>query len=50
MEYVRFRKLDAKTCGHYALYFCKNGPLKNWEDFDTITKNNDFRIQQLVRL
>ena len=33
------QSLDAKTCGHYALYFCKNGPLKNWEDFDTNTKN-----------
>ena len=32
------QSLDAKTCGHYALYFCKNGPLKNWEDLIPIQK------------
>ena len=44
------QSLDAKTCGHYSLNFRQNGTFKNWEDFDTNTKNNDVRIQQLVRL
>ena len=40
------QSLDAKTCGHYSLNFRQNGTFKNWEDFDTNTKNNDVRIQQ----
>ena len=44
------QNLEAKTCAHYSLYFCKNGPFEGWEYFDTNTKNNDIRIQQLVRL
>lgn len=43
------QSLDAKTCGHYSLYFCKNGPYKGWEDFNSNTKNNDIKIRQLVK-
>ena len=42
--------LSGKTCGHYSLWFCKNGPKKGWENFGPDREKNDLVIQQLVRL
>ena len=42
--------LSGKTCGHYSLWFCKNGPKKGWKNFGPDREKNDLVIQQLVRL
>ena len=38
------------TCGHYALWFLKNGPKKGWEMFGSDLEANDRLIQRLVVL
>ena len=44
------QSLAAKTCGHYSLWFCRNGPLVGWRQFTSDTTSNDARIRDLVRL
>ena len=41
------QSLDAQTCGHYSLWFCKNG---SWDQFGPDRKKNDKIILQLVQL
>ena len=42
--------LTARTCGHWSLYFCKNGPGQGWKEFGPDRDKNDRRIQELVVL
>ena len=37
------------TCGHWAVYFAKNGPETGWEVFGNDREKNDRLIRQLVR-
>ena len=42
--------LSSRTCGHYAVWFARNGPEKGWEGFGPNREVNDRAIQRLVRL
>ena len=42
--------ISASTCGHYALWFSRNGPKKGWGNFGPHREANDRVIQQLVKL
>ena len=44
------QSLEATTCGHYSLWFCKNGWKNGWENFGPDREKNDLLIKQLVRL
>ena len=38
------------TCGHWAVYFAKNGPKTGWEVFGPDREKNDRLIRRLVRI
>lgn len=42
--------LSGRTCGHYAVWFARNGPKKGWEGFGPHREANDRAIQRLVQL
>lgn len=44
------QSLAASTCGHYALWYCRNGPTRGWEGFGSDTTGNDSLIRELVRV
>ena len=43
------QSLGEATCGHWAVYFAKNGPDTGWEAFGPDLEKNDRLIRQLVR-
>jgi hypothetical protein len=53
-NHIDLQALDSEVCGLYACYFCIHGlPAKNkdaWKMFTSNTKNNDKRIQTLVKV
>ena len=44
------QSLGESTCGHWALFFLKNGPHEGWEHFGSDLEANDLLIQKLVVL